>query len=138
MLGAVVVSFFVCLLPFRMITLMPDIEIPPDAYFAVINFCRIMAYLNSAINPILYNLMSSKFRGGFLRLFGLRPPIARQGTVNSSSLNTTSSSANSHSHNHSHGVVVTTASLVSHDATPLAVRNSCRMGVRPGPQEFNL
>lgn len=27
-----------------------------------------MCYLNSAINPILYNLMSSKFRRGFLKI----------------------------------------------------------------------
>ncbi len=28
-----------------------------------------MFYINSAINPILYNVMSSKFRDGFKRLF---------------------------------------------------------------------
>lgn len=98
MLGAVVVSFFVCLLPFRLLTLIEDSEgISPEIYIMLVNFCRIMVYLNSAVNPILYNLMSSKFRNGFLRLFGLKS-FARQGTVTSSSMGhtnttTTSSSA---------------------------------------------
>lgn len=97
MLGAVVVSFFICLLPFRLLTIIDDwgLQESPEYYYVLVNFCRIMVYLNSAVNPILYNLMSSKFRNGFLRLFGLKK-FARQGTVTSSSVahtNTTSSSA---------------------------------------------
>lgn len=76
MLGAVVMAFFTCLLPFRVLTLW--IIIAPheymealgvEAYYNLLYFCRIMLYLNSAINPILYNLMSSKFRKGFKKLF---------------------------------------------------------------------
>lgn len=76
MLGAVVMAFFTCLLPFRVLTLW--IIIAPheymealgvEAYYNLLYFCRIMLYLNSAINPILYNLMSSKFRKGFQKLF---------------------------------------------------------------------
>lgn len=37
-----------------------------EKYYNILYFCRIMVYINSAINPILYNLMSSKFRTGFL------------------------------------------------------------------------
>lgn len=99
MLGAVVISFFVCLLPFRLLTLIEDDRMSAEIYYMLVNFCRIMVYLNSAVNPILYNLMSSKFRNGFLRLFGLKG-FARQGTVTSSSMantntntTTTSSSA---------------------------------------------
>ncbi|XP_052903384.1 bombesin receptor subtype-3-like isoform X1 [Anopheles moucheti] len=77
MLGAVVVSFFVCLLPFRALTLW-IIIVPSEAivsvgierFYILLYFCRIMLYMNSAINPILYNLMSSKFRNGFLQLLG--------------------------------------------------------------------
>uniref|UniRef100_A0A182P809 Thyrotropin-releasing hormone receptor n=1 Tax=Anopheles epiroticus TaxID=199890 RepID=A0A182P809_9DIPT len=77
MLGAVVVSFFVCLLPFRALTLW-IIVVPSEAivsigierFYILLYFCRIMLYMNSAINPILYNLMSSKFRNGFLQLLG--------------------------------------------------------------------
>lgn len=73
--GAVVFSFFVCLLPFRMFTLWIIIasdetflKMEIDTYYSTLYFCRIMWYLNSAINPILYNLMSSKFRRGFLKI----------------------------------------------------------------------
>lgn len=76
MLGAVVVSFFLCLMPFRILTLciiiVPDDifrNVGVESYYNVLFFCRIMLYLNSAINPILYNLMSSKFRKGFQKLY---------------------------------------------------------------------
>ncbi|KAM7359498.1 ecdysis triggering hormone receptor [Cochliomyia hominivorax] len=76
MLVAVVSSFFVCLLPFRAFTIWVIASSSEDVaslglegYYNVLYFCRIMLYLNSALNPILYNLMSSKFRGGFWRLF---------------------------------------------------------------------
>ncbi|XP_036323558.1 growth hormone secretagogue receptor type 1-like isoform X1 [Rhagoletis pomonella] len=75
MLGAVVLSFFLCLLPFRMLTMwiilsseQTFFDIGVERYYSLLYFCRIMFYLNSAINPILYNLMSTKFRKGFLRL----------------------------------------------------------------------
>ncbi|VVC99492.1 uncharacterized protein LOC126977245 isoform X3 [Leptidea sinapis] len=75
MLGTVVLSFFICLLPFKALTLW-IIVFPPetimslgiDGYYILLYFCRVMLYLNSAINPILYNLMSSKFRDGFVKL----------------------------------------------------------------------
>lgn len=75
MLGTVVISFFLCLLPFRLLTLWiilsPErtlLEIGPERYYNVLYFCRIMLYLNSAINPVLYNIMSTKFRKGFSQL----------------------------------------------------------------------
>ncbi|XP_011330030.1 growth hormone secretagogue receptor type 1 isoform X2 [Ooceraea biroi] len=77
MLGTVVLCFFLCLLPFKAFTLFV-ISVPPkiivslgiEGYYSLLYFCRLMLYLNSAINPILYNLMSSKFREGFLKLCG--------------------------------------------------------------------
>lgn len=58
-----------------------------------------MWYLNSSINPILYNLMSSKFREGFVKLLGCRPLLrttswsdsARKGTFHTASTNLSSS-----------------------------------------------
>ncbi|XP_026843538.1 growth hormone secretagogue receptor type 1 isoform X1 [Drosophila persimilis] len=84
MLVAVVSSFFVCLLPFRAFTLWvimasgEDVErLGIAGYYNLLYFSRFMLYLNSAMNPILYNLMSSKFRSGFWRLLltclGQRP-----------------------------------------------------------------
>lgn len=117
MLGAVVVSFFVCLLPYRLLSLFQESEgISPEIFYMLVNFCRVMVYLNSAINPILYNLMSSKFRNGFLRLFGLKG-FARQGTVTSSSMtntNTTSTTASS-----SNAVAQANASLAHHGTLSL-------------------
>lgn len=78
MLGTVVLCFFMCLLPFRVFTLWIIVTPPAsivslgvEHFFSLLYFCRVMLYLNSAINPILYNLMSTKFRAGFLRLCGL-------------------------------------------------------------------
>ncbi|XP_034952293.1 growth hormone secretagogue receptor type 1 [Chelonus insularis] len=78
MLGTVVTNFFICLLPFRAFTfwiivapITAILDLGIEAYFCLLYICRIMFYLHSAINPILYNLMSTKFREGFLRLCGL-------------------------------------------------------------------
>jgi hypothetical protein len=102
MLGTVVLSFFVCLMPFRALTLW-IIVAPQEAvfsldietYYNLLYFCRVMIYINSAINPILYNLMSSKFRDGFMRLCGFRSNthqdlhLGRKGTFNMTSSTTT-------------------------------------------------
>ncbi|XP_065557864.1 growth hormone secretagogue receptor type 1-like [Artemia franciscana] len=78
MLAAVVVCFFLCLLPFRIFTLWiifvkeADIQsLGFHTYYNILNFCRVMQYINSAINPVLYNLMSSKFRDAFSRALGI-------------------------------------------------------------------
>ncbi|XP_044581303.1 growth hormone secretagogue receptor type 1-like isoform X1 [Cotesia glomerata] len=98
MLGTVVISFFICLLPFRAFTLWvivspltAIINLGVDGYFILLYISRVMLYLNSAINPLLYNLMSTKFREGFLRLCGLSrkqskdiPTSGRTGTTTSS------------------------------------------------------
>lgn len=75
MLGAVVLSFFICLLPFRAFTLWiifssqsSVLSLGIEKYYGILYFSRIMVYLNSAVNPILYNLMSSKFRKGFFKI----------------------------------------------------------------------
>lgn len=111
MLGTVVLSFFVCLLPFKALTLW-IIVFPPetimslglDGYYILLYFCRVMLYLNSAINPILYNLMSSKFREGFIKLLKinklmrcsrtLRVNMQRRDTFNTTTSTGFSSSQN--------------------------------------------
>lgn len=107
MLGAVVISFFICLIPFRALTLwiiiVPRetiINLGSESYYTILYFTRILLYMNSALNPILYNLMSSKFREGFLKLLGCKSIIrhklfsgTRKGTFHTTSTNLSSSNS---------------------------------------------
>jgi hypothetical protein len=75
MLCTVIFIFFVCLFPFRAMMmwimfspLQKIIEFGIEGYFCLLYFSRIMFYLNSALNPILYTLMSTKFKRNFLHL----------------------------------------------------------------------
>ncbi|XKL66416.1 hypothetical protein PGB90_009836 [Kerria lacca] len=102
MLGTVVFTFFICLLPYRALTLWL-IFVPYElhlmtvfgyeTFYQVLSFCRFMLYLNSAINPILYNLMSSKFRDGFRKLCGFKNGcgvhLGRRATITTTSANIT-------------------------------------------------
>lgn len=79
MLGTVILSFFICLMPFKLLTLwiviVSDetvVKLGAEKYYNILYFSRTMLYLNSAVNPILYNLMSSKFRDGFLLVCRLK------------------------------------------------------------------
>ena len=66
---AVVVGLFATLwMPYRVLVVYNSFarERYTDLWFML--FCRIMVYMNSAINPILYNAMSIKFRRAFKRL----------------------------------------------------------------------
>jgi len=76
MLFTVVMFFFACMMPFKVFTLWfvaapydPMTVISGETYYNLLYFARIMFYTNSAINPILYNIMSSKFREGFKKIF---------------------------------------------------------------------
>lgn len=108
MLGTVVLAFFVCLLPFRALTLW-IIIVPADSimnlgmetFYNILYVSRIMFHINSAINPILYNIMSSKFRGGFLKLCGmkvLRKKYLNKRDINRKNTFNTTSSTNTSSH----------------------------------------
>ncbi|XP_044002534.1 growth hormone secretagogue receptor type 1 [Aphidius gifuensis] len=104
MLGTVVLCFFICILPFRAFTLWiiisPEsfvINIGVEWYFCLLYISRNMFYLNSAINPILYNLMSTKFRGGFLRLCGFSTIRERDTPTSGRTKTTTSNNSNNSS-----------------------------------------
>ena len=82
MLTAVVILFFVCLLPFRLVYLVSMfaseqmyVTLGPHGFYNLLFICRILVYINSSVNPIIYNLMSSKFREGFMKFIGIRSPI---------------------------------------------------------------
>ncbi|XP_056631622.1 QRFP-like peptide receptor isoform X1 [Diorhabda sublineata] len=105
MLGTVVLSFFLCLIPFRVfiiwIIVVPEesvIRLGIEKYYNILYFCRIMVYLNSAVNPILYNLMSSKFRHGFVICSDTNRHLfrrARNGTTSTTATRSSSTLRNS-------------------------------------------
>ncbi|XP_044126684.1 thyrotropin-releasing hormone receptor-like [Bufo gargarizans] len=68
MLAVVVVLFALLWMPYRTLVLVNSFVENPylDPWFLL--FCRICVYANSAINPVIYNLMSQKFRTAFKRL----------------------------------------------------------------------
>ena len=42
-----------------------------EPYYILLFVCRLLLYVNSSINPILYNLISCKFRAAFCRILHL-------------------------------------------------------------------
>ena len=68
MLVIVVMTFALLWLPYRLFVVYNSFANKKfhNLWFRLL--CRIMVYMNSAINPILYNVMSVKFRGAFRRL----------------------------------------------------------------------
>ncbi|KAL7871187.1 hypothetical protein SRHO_G00086840 [Serrasalmus rhombeus] len=69
MLAVVVVLFALLWMPYRTLVLINSFVSTPylDAWFLL--FCRTCIYANSAINPVVYNLMSQKFRSAFRGLY---------------------------------------------------------------------
>lgn len=68
MLAVVVVLFALLWMPYRTLVVVNSFIDPPyhNAWFLL--FCRMCIYTNSAVNPIIYNLMSQKFRVAFKKL----------------------------------------------------------------------
>ncbi|XP_028255236.1 thyrotropin-releasing hormone receptor b [Parambassis ranga] len=68
MLAVVVVLFAVLWMPYRTLVVVNSfLEMAYlDTWFVL--FCRICIYLNSAINPVIYNAMSQKFRAAFRKI----------------------------------------------------------------------
>ena len=85
MIVAVILLFFICLLPIRAVTLWyihttkeQKHNLGLEGYLNLMSFSRLMFYLNSAINPLLYNLLSTKFRHAFSKTLGCKAKIERQ------------------------------------------------------------
>lgn len=81
MLIAVLAFFVICLLPIKVVFLWyifvdeSTLEaLGLEAYLNLTYACRIMFYINSAINPILYNFMSTRFHHAFSRTMGRALP----------------------------------------------------------------
>ncbi|XP_009510733.2 thyrotropin-releasing hormone receptor [Phalacrocorax carbo] len=69
MLAVVVVLFAFLWMPYRTLVVVNSFMDPPYLNIWFLLFCRMCIYLNSAINPIIYNLMSQKFRAAFRKLY---------------------------------------------------------------------
>lgn len=80
MLAVVVTLFATLWMPYRLMVVYNSFakERYLDLWFIL--FCRVMIYINSAINPILYNAMSVKFRRAFRKILrcGKKPSLQRQ------------------------------------------------------------
>ncbi|CAL1526019.1 unnamed protein product, partial [Lymnaea stagnalis] len=76
MLVGIIILFFVCLLPFRILAFWLVFAAPErvvdslgfEPFLNLLYFCRLLIYVNSAGNPIIYNIVSTKFRRAFQRV----------------------------------------------------------------------
>ncbi|XP_058502813.1 thyrotropin-releasing hormone receptor isoform X1 [Solea solea] len=68
MLAVVVILFALLWMPYRTLVVVNSFidKAYLDTWFLL--FCRLCIYLNSAINPVIYNAMSQKFRAAFKKL----------------------------------------------------------------------
>ncbi|XP_055029733.2 thyrotropin releasing hormone receptor 2 [Misgurnus anguillicaudatus] len=81
MLAVVVVLFALLWMPYRTLVLINSFVSTPylNAWFLL--FCRICIYANSAINPVVYNVMSQKFRSAFRGLYRCQREDGQQRTL---------------------------------------------------------
>ena len=68
MLAIIVFVFMITWMPYRIVVVYNSFakEKYMDLWFLL--FSRTMVYINSAINPVLYNAMSVKFRRAFKKI----------------------------------------------------------------------
>ncbi|XP_072015793.1 orexin receptor type 2-like [Amphiura filiformis] len=78
MLIVVVIIFAVCFFPLHLLNLLrvfdafKGIDAMVDSHQIAVPYliAHLMAFINSAVNPVIYNFMSAKFRQAFLSVFG--------------------------------------------------------------------
>ncbi|XP_057684025.1 thyrotropin-releasing hormone receptor-like [Corythoichthys intestinalis] len=68
MLAVVVILFAALWMPYRTLVVVNSFLDRPYLNNWFLLFCRVCVYLNSAINPLIYNAMSQKFRAAFLKI----------------------------------------------------------------------
>ncbi|KAK2854675.1 hypothetical protein Q7C36_006544 [Tachysurus vachellii] len=78
MLAVVVILFALLWMPYRTLVVVNSFlkDSYSDTWFLL--FCRLCIYLNSAINPVIYNAMSQKFRAAFRKLCHCRPQSSQK------------------------------------------------------------
>lgn len=85
MLAFVVACFFLLFFPYRLFTIWLILStedqvrsLGMETYYNITYFSRILIYLHSAINPIAYNLISTKFRRAFMSILLCRGAATRR------------------------------------------------------------
>nr|XP_054771878.1 orexin receptor type 2-like [Lytechinus pictus] len=82
MLIVVVIAFAICFFPFQLLNVLKkhnafgnlrDASAQYNAVYIPYIIGHLMAFINSAINPIIYNFMSAKFRQAFKSMFDCFP-----------------------------------------------------------------
>ncbi|XP_072039909.1 neuropeptides B/W receptor type 2-like [Amphiura filiformis] len=68
--------FFLCLIPFELVSIYAIIadaeDIPNRSHLRTwVDLCRITVYINSVINPFLYNAINPRYRLAFFKAFGI-------------------------------------------------------------------
>ncbi|XP_072037530.1 neuromedin-U receptor 2-like [Amphiura filiformis] len=71
LLMVTVFVFVICVTPFQMLHIIPEdlLQVINDKLPHARNIAKILLYINSAINPILYNLVCGNFRQAFKKVF---------------------------------------------------------------------
>lgn len=78
LLAVVVATYFVCLLPFNTLIFISVwsprslTKIPENIQDVLLATAKILYFTSACINPIIYNLISSKFRAALCRLLGIK------------------------------------------------------------------
>ncbi|KAI4884189.1 hypothetical protein NFI96_017552 [Prochilodus magdalenae] len=85
--AVVVLAFVLCWLPFHVVRFLISASAAAGSpimslisqYCSLISF--VLFYISAAINPILYNIMSEKYRAAVCRLFGIQGRQRRRASV---------------------------------------------------------
>ncbi|XP_074063824.1 thyrotropin-releasing hormone receptor [Macrotis lagotis] len=124
MLAVVVILFALLWMPYRTLVVVNSFLSSPFQENWFLLFCRICIYLNSAINPVIYNLMSQKFRAAFRKLCNCKKKASEKPVNYSVALNYSVIKESDHFNTELEDITVTDAYLatskVSFDETCLS------------------
>ncbi|XP_070548606.1 allatostatin-A receptor-like [Ptychodera flava] len=68
MLIATTLIYLICVTPFRFVTLfqtLHDVNMSPETFPILLHVSRVLMYINSAINPAIYNVLNERYRRAF-------------------------------------------------------------------------
>ncbi|XP_042320841.1 thyrotropin-releasing hormone receptor [Sceloporus undulatus] len=113
MLAVVVILFAFLWMPYRTLVVINSFLSQPFQENWFLLFCRICIYLNSAINPVIYNLMSQKFRAAFRKLCKCQKKQSEKPSNYSVALNYSAIKETDHFNTELEDITVTEAYLLS-------------------------